>query len=195
MTPDEIKVVLDLHGKWLRDEDGGVRADLRRANLIGADLRRANLRRANLSRAYLSHANLSRAYLRYANLSRANLRGAYLSDADLIGADLSGADLRGADLSRANLIGAYLPNGVKWETYVAELVPQLLTVKGRTLEETRKSFTCHTWENCPMAEAFGVHSLDDIPALYKAEAQLFVTLFDGHALTEEVVFGAKDGEA
>ena len=42
------------HQKWLRGEDGGIRADLH-----GANLHEANLRWANLSWANLSGANLS----------------------------------------------------------------------------------------------------------------------------------------
>ena len=68
MTSEEIKKVLDSHQKWINEEDGGERANLREA-----DLREANLREADLREA--------------------NLRGA-----DLHGADLSKADLRGADL-------------------------------------------------------------------------------------------------
>jgi hypothetical protein len=94
ISEQELKDILDKHGKWLRSEDGGERANLSRANLSGA-----NLSRANLSGANLSGANLSRANLSGANLSRANL-----SWADLSGADLSGADLSRADLSGANLI-------------------------------------------------------------------------------------------
>ena len=104
----DLKQILELHKKWLNDEDGGKRAylstanlssadlsgaDLRGANLSGANLSSANLRGANLRDAYLSSANLSRA-----NLSTANLSGAYLSTANLSSADLSGADLRGANL-------------------------------------------------------------------------------------------------
>ncbi len=77
-TKEELKKILNLHEKWLNDDEGGIRADL------------------------------NRAYLRGANLSGADLRGADLSGADLIGAYLSGADLRGADLSGADLSGAYL---------------------------------------------------------------------------------------
>lgn len=43
MTKEELKNVLELHQKWLNDEDGGIRADLWEANLGGADLREANL--------------------------------------------------------------------------------------------------------------------------------------------------------
>ena len=96
MKNDDLKVVLEAHAKWVRGETGGIRADLRGANLGRAYLRGANLSCANLSCADLSGANLSGA-----NLSRAYLRGA-----DLRGADLSGANLRGANLSGADLSGA-----------------------------------------------------------------------------------------
>jgi len=71
MDAKNLQKTLDSHSAWLRGEDGGVRADLRRA-----DLRRANLSDADLRRA---------------NLSDADLRRANLSDADLSDADLSGA--------------------------------------------------------------------------------------------------------
>ncbi len=70
-----ITKILESHTKWLNDEDGGIRADLR-----GANLRDANLRRANLSGADLSGADLRDANLRLANLSGADLR---LADIDL----------------------------------------------------------------------------------------------------------------
>src|SRR5574343_606866 len=76
MTVDELKVVLDKHRKWLREELGGERANLSRANLSGAYLSGADLFRADLTRAHLSGADLSRA-----DLSMANLSGAYLSGA------------------------------------------------------------------------------------------------------------------
>ena len=76
MTQIEIAKILDIHAKWLNDEEGGQRANLIGANLIGADLSGADLRGADLRRA---------------NLSRADLRRANLSGADLRDADLSGA--------------------------------------------------------------------------------------------------------
>ena len=88
MSSAEIKKVLELHKKWLNNEQGGEKANLRGANLSEANLHEANLREANLSGAELHWANL-----RGANLSEANLHGVYLS-----GADLQEADLRGADL-------------------------------------------------------------------------------------------------
>ena len=83
MTSAEIKQVLDLHKKWLNNEQGGGRANLREANLSGA----------NLSGADLCKANLSEANLREANLSWADLRGANLRGADLCKANLRGAEL------------------------------------------------------------------------------------------------------
>ena len=111
MTEKEIKRKIDLHAKWLREEDGGEQADLSGANLSGANLSEANLSGANLSGANLSEANLSEANLSWANLSganlsRANLSRANLSWANLSGANLSGANLFGANLSRADLSGA-----------------------------------------------------------------------------------------
>ena len=128
MNGEEIRIVLEKHEKWLNNELGGIRADLREAALYGlnlcgvnlygadlimadlrvaylikADLREANLRGANLSGADLYEVNLSGADLSGADLREANLSGANLSGSDLSGADLRGADLRGADLRGANL--------------------------------------------------------------------------------------------
>jgi uncharacterized protein YjbI with pentapeptide repeats len=71
MTPEALKETLRLHGMWLRDEEGGKRADLSGAYLRGAYLRGAYLRGADLS-----GADLSGAYLRGAYLRGAYLRGA-----------------------------------------------------------------------------------------------------------------------
>ena len=66
MTKEELSEIIRLHAKWLSDEPGGIRADLRDANL-----RRADLSGADLSGADLSGADLRRADLSGANLSRA----------------------------------------------------------------------------------------------------------------------------
>jgi len=83
MTKEELKTILEKHSLWLKDAEGGVRANLRDADLHGANLRCADLR--------------------YANLHGADLSGANLHGADLSGANLRYADLSGADLSGANL--------------------------------------------------------------------------------------------
>ena len=108
MDKQELKAILDKHLKWLRDEDGGKRANLSRADLYGADLSEADLSEANLSEANLYGADLSEADLSEANLYGANLYGANLSRANLSRANLYGANLSRANLSRANLYGADL---------------------------------------------------------------------------------------
>ena len=97
-TSEELRNIIDLHKKWLRNETDGVRANLR-----GADLRWANLHGADLRLADFSKANLRLADLRLADFSKANLCGVNLREADLSEADLHGADLRGADLHWADL--------------------------------------------------------------------------------------------
>ena len=87
MDAKKLKDILDKHLKWLRGEDGGERANLSRANLLGANLFGADLSRANLFGADLSRANLSGANLSGANLFGANLSRANLSMASLFGAD------------------------------------------------------------------------------------------------------------
>ena len=48
MTSEEIKKVLDLHKKWINNEQGGKRANLSEVDLSGAALRGADLRGADL---------------------------------------------------------------------------------------------------------------------------------------------------
>ena len=81
MKREELEKILDLHDKWRRGEEGGVRAHLGGANLV-----EANLAGAYLARAYLARANLAGAHLGGANLGGANLAGAYLAGAHLGGA-------------------------------------------------------------------------------------------------------------
>lgn len=97
LTQKRLNEIIMSHGKWLKDEKDGKRADL-----SDADLRNANLRYANLSRA-----NLDCADLRSADLSGANLSGANLSDTDLCDTNLSGANLYGANLNYTNLNKTY----------------------------------------------------------------------------------------
>ncbi|EGC8325705.1 pentapeptide repeat-containing protein [Listeria monocytogenes] len=103
MKQEELDIILENHGKWLRNE-GGEKADLSNADLKNTNLRFANLRLADLRGAYLSYANFRGVDLRFADLSYANL-----SNADLSNVNLSNANFRGVDLSDANL------NWVNWQ--------------------------------------------------------------------------------
>ena len=94
ISKEELSEILEKHLKFIRNEEGG-----ERANLWNADLSGANLWSANLSGADLWNANLRNANLRNADLSGADLSRANLLDADLSRANLSGANLSGADLN------------------------------------------------------------------------------------------------
>ena len=129
LTKEEIEV-LQRHAKWLKNEEGGEKADLRGADLWDADLRDADLRGADLRDADLRGADLWDADLRGANLRDADLR-----DADLRGADLWGADLRDA----AGKILSFGPIGSRQGiTYVTKTERTILVRCGcfyGTLEE------------------------------------------------------------
>ena len=103
MKPEELKTVLEKHLNWLKNEENGVRADLRSTNLRFADLRSANLRFADLRSSDLRFANLRFADLRSSNLCSSDLRSADLRFANLRFATLSFATLRFANLSFSNL--------------------------------------------------------------------------------------------
>lgn len=120
LTQEEIQI-LQRHAKWLADEEGGKRANLRGANLFDANLRGANLRNADLRDADLYGADLRGADLYGANLYDANLRVADLRDANLCGANLCGAILRGAKLYGAKNILAVGPIGSRLDiTYAVK---------------------------------------------------------------------------
>lgn len=106
MTTQELQDIIEKHRKWLYFEYGGVRADLRDANLCGADLSEVNLRGALLGRANLRSANLSGADLYAADLRDANLQWANLYKADLRESNLSGSKLKGTNISDAYLGGS-----------------------------------------------------------------------------------------
>ncbi len=63
MNEEELAVIIENHGKWLRGE-GGERANLRGANLSDANLRGANLSDANLSDADLLACAGERNYIK-----------------------------------------------------------------------------------------------------------------------------------
>jgi hypothetical protein len=63
MEKEKLDLILAKHKKWLYNEPGGEKADLRSANLSYADLRSANLRSANLSSADLRSAKTDHRYI------------------------------------------------------------------------------------------------------------------------------------
>ncbi len=160
--------------------------------LEAAVLSRANLDGANLDGACLDGANLYGANLRGANLYGAYLRGANLRGAYLYGANLDGANLRGAYLHGANLDGATrIETGETWDEYLTQVVPALLVAGGRALTEvaTEGNWNCHSWDNCPMSEAFSTHDLSGIPALFRPRAEQFIRYFDAGLIPLARVLG------
>ena len=138
--------------------------------------------------------------------ARAVLTGAVLTGADIRSADLTGADLRSADLTGADLRSATMPAGYRWEAYLADVVPALLTAGGTPLADVLAALkarggwaACHQWSNCPLHEAFGADGLDGVPPLYRWEAAQFVQLFDAGLIPEptwpgEAALAARGGE-
>ena len=96
ITETELQEILKLHTKWLNNEKGGVRANLRGADFMGADFMGADLR----------HADFEGADLEGADLRHADFEGADLRHADFEGADLEGADFMVADLKHVDFEGA-----------------------------------------------------------------------------------------
>src|SRR5580698_3240712 len=68
-----------------------------------------------------------------------------------------------------------------------DLVP-LLAAGGR-LEEAMKPehWACHKWQKCPMAAAFGVTRLENVPDKWKEKAEFFVRQFDCGLIRREMV--------
>jgi len=57
-SPGEILRVLDLHERWIRNQPGGVRADLTLQDLSSVNLPSINLRGAKLTGCNLSRSRL-----------------------------------------------------------------------------------------------------------------------------------------
>ena len=63
--------------------------------------------------------------------------------------------------------------------YITNDLDAVLRAGGRYEEAIKpQHWECHSWENCPMAVAFGARSLNAIPAEWREKAQMFVRLFD-----------------
>ena len=181
MDKARLKEILDKHLKWLRNEDGGFRADLSYDNLSGADLSCANLSGADLSCANLSRADLSCADLSCANLSGADLSCANLSRADLSCANLSYANLYCADLSCANLYCVKIPlelvnkfyplacpefgSFIGWKKCRENKIVKLLI-----LEDAKRSSAFGRKCRCSAARVLSVEWVDGTPAGIEAQS-------------------------
>ena len=87
ITQEKLNEIIASHGKWLRDEEGGERADLGGADLRGADLRDADLRDADLGGAdlgdaYLRGADLNKTYYQITRIGSRNATTTYCVEDD-----------------------------------------------------------------------------------------------------------------
>lgn len=88
--------------------------------------------------------------------------------------------------SRARLDGANFPDslvidtGETWQEYREYTVPALLEAGGHPVGKS--AWGCYSWENCPMAQAFGVHEISQIPILYRPRVKQFIRFFDARLL-------------
>ena len=121
ISQEQLDLIIESHGKWLRGEDGGERADLSFKDISGANMSGADMRRANMSGANMIDADMSGANMRRANMSGANMGGANMIDANMRRANMSGADMRranmsGANMSDADMIDANMIDACVWDT-------------------------------------------------------------------------------
>ena len=128
MNKKKLKKILELHGKWLRSDEDGVRAnlrgcDLRGCNLIGSDLRESNFLGSNLLGSNFFGSDLSESNLIGCNLIGCNLRGCNLRESDLRESDLRESDLSGCNLWGCDLSGCDL-SGVEYNEYTSFFVLQ-----------------------------------------------------------------------
>ena len=77
ISAKKLQEIIKSHGRWLRNEEGG-----ERANLSGANLRSAYLRSADLSDADLSDADLDKTYYQVVRIGSRRGTTTYCVDDD-----------------------------------------------------------------------------------------------------------------
>ena len=82
ISAKKLQEIIKSHGRWLRNEEGGERADLSSADLRGAYLRGADLSGAYLSSAYLSGADLDKTYYQVVRIGSRRGTTTYCVDDD-----------------------------------------------------------------------------------------------------------------
>ena len=141
ITQEKLKEILASHGKWLRGENGGEKADLSNADLSYINLNHTDLRGVNFYGANLYGANLY----------GANLCGANLCGADLCGADLSNSSLRATDLRHTNLSNSRFDNANLSTTSLSKTYYQIVRIGSREATTTYcvedDNVCCGCWHN------------------------------------------------
>ena len=97
-TPAKLLQQLDLHRKWLEEQEEGVRLVAEGENFSEVRLSKVDLRAAQLARSLFLEAELPGSSLHMADLTECDFRRALLT----------GADLSGARFDRTVFMGAFL---------------------------------------------------------------------------------------
>lgn len=108
LSPEELTAILAKHRRWLDEEEGGERADLR-----DTDLRFQDLRGERLLSALLTGSDFTCSDLAGAGHRNAGMFGTDLTDVDASLADMRGTNLAGARLQ--GLAGMWLVTGNRSE--------------------------------------------------------------------------------
>ena len=141
MNDKDLREILEKHNKWIMNEEGGERADLRGADLRGVDLRGVDL-------------------------CGADLYEATLCGADLREADLYGAELRGANLYEAGGLPEYImpihcpEKGAFIGFKKAKLRDLKVIVELRITAEAKRNSATTNKCRCSEAEVISITSLD-----------------------------------
>jgi len=105
--------IVNIHKRWLIDEDEGTRAeiidfDLSKLSFNGKDLRKAIFLNCNLSGTVFDVANLEEINFKNSNLSNSSFWKTYLFGANLKNVNLSNSDLLFANMQNADLTNSIL---------------------------------------------------------------------------------------
>lgn len=95
--------ILEAHGRWLRNEAGGVRADLADGKLFNVRLRGCDLSYVNLTRCDLHMSDLRECVLIHAEATQADLREISAADGDWSFVIATQAQCHKADFSRCEM--------------------------------------------------------------------------------------------
>ena len=158
ITDAELKIVLEKHALWLRNDLNGVPANLRGADLCGADLYGANLSRANLRGANLCEAKNLNCPLacpeRGSFIGFKKVRGNYIAELEILAdAMRSSATGRKCRCSKAKVLSITNPDGSNPEatSAISGRDPNFIYSVGEIVEV--KDFDTNRWNEC----APGIH--------------------------------------
>lgn len=103
-----LKDILNQHKKWLKHEEGGIRADLSNLDLNGVDFSGVDFRRAYFKCTNFTGSHFKESHFSGADFTRANFREAYFTGTDLVLSNLRETNFIGAYLKGINFTGANL---------------------------------------------------------------------------------------